>query len=116
MDSARFWYSLDTLVTTCEVVIDRPRGSTHPRYPSFTYPLDYGYLRGSRAADGGGIDIWIGSLTEKAVTGVVLAIDLVKRDSEMKILLGCTRGEIATVLLIHNSGSQSAILLEREGM
>jgi inorganic pyrophosphatase len=39
-----FWQALDSLISMSEIVIDRPRGTTHPRYPDFIYPLDYGYL------------------------------------------------------------------------
>jgi inorganic pyrophosphatase len=56
-----------------------------------TYPFDYGYLAGTVAADGGGIDVWLGmqaSANERRVTGVICAVDLLKRDSEIKILLG----------------------------
>lgn len=62
MDHLAFWAALDELVATSTVRIDRPKGTAHPRYPSFIYPLDYGYLEGTQAADGGGIDVWVGSL------------------------------------------------------
>jgi inorganic pyrophosphatase len=52
-----FWLRLDELVAGCGLVIDRPKGSPHPRYPDFFYPLDYGYLDGTRSADGDGIDV-----------------------------------------------------------
>lgn len=37
-----FWQALDELIRTSEIVIDRPRGSAHPRYPEMIYPVDYG--------------------------------------------------------------------------
>ena len=37
-----FWDVLDRLVEGSEIVVDRPKGSGHPRYPGFTYGLDYG--------------------------------------------------------------------------
>lgn len=37
-----FWRQLAQLVAESEIVIDRPQGSAHPRYPDFVYPLDYG--------------------------------------------------------------------------
>lgn len=52
-----FWQALDRLVAECETVIDRPKGTAHPRWPEFVYPLDYGYLRGTSSMDGGGIDV-----------------------------------------------------------
>lgn len=57
-----FWCKLDELVQSGDLVIDRPQGSAHPRYPDIIYPLDYGYLAGTTAADGEGIDVWVGSL------------------------------------------------------
>ncbi len=38
---------------------------------------------------------------------------LLKRDSEVKILLACTHDEMHTILALHNVGSQSAILVAR---
>ena len=109
----RFWRRLDELVASSDLTIDRPKGSAHPRHPSLSYPLDYGYLEGSRSADGEGIDVWIGSLPEKTVSAVVCTVDLEKRDAEYKILLGCTSQEAIGILATHNTGSQAAILVER---
>ena len=39
-----FWTAAETLVAQSRIVIDRPKGSAHPRYPDFLYPVDYGYL------------------------------------------------------------------------
>ena len=54
MEGRSFWQALDRLVAGREVVVDRPRGTSHPRYPEFAYPLDYGYLAGTRSGDGEG--------------------------------------------------------------
>jgi inorganic pyrophosphatase len=94
-------------------VIDRPAGTAHPRYPDFIYPLDYGYLEGTTAADGGGIDIWVGSLSERCLVGVICCVDTVKRDTELKLLLGCTAEEVQTILAVHNSGLQAALWVPR---
>ncbi len=51
----------DQLVAQSEGMIDRPKGSAHPRYPHCIYPLDYGYLRDTATMDGGGRDVWRGS-------------------------------------------------------
>ena len=110
-----FWLKLDQLIAEHELVIDRPKGSRHPRYPEVIYPLDYGYLAGTQAIDGGGIDVWVGSLPERTVTAVACTIDMLKRDAEIKILLGCTPEDMQTILSFHNDdfGWQSAILIER---
>ncbi len=108
-----FWSKLDQLVAEHELVIDRPAGSRHPRCPEMVYPLDYGYLDGTQAADGDGIDVWVGSLSKQAVTAVVCTVDMLKRDTEVKLLLGCTPQEAQTILDFHNDDSdwQSAIIL-----
>ena len=95
-------------------MIDRPKGSAHPRYPQFTYPLDYGYLRGTTSGDGQGIDVWVGSLEPKRVEGVICAVDLEKRDSETKILLACSGAEIDIILEAHNSEYFAGHLIRRE--
>ena len=110
---ADFWRNLDQLVSGAQAVIDRPAGSRHPRYPEFVYTLDYGYLEGTVSPDGGGIDVWVGSLPERTVTAALACVDLVKRDAEVKILLGCTPEEAGRILAFHNTGIQAAILIPR---
>ena len=110
---ASFWLMLDQLVATNEIVVDRPRGSAHPRYPDFVYPADYGYLANTQAMDGGGLDVWVGSMLGRALTGVICTVDLQKRDVELKLLLGCTPAEQRAILATHNAGSQAGILVER---
>jgi inorganic pyrophosphatase len=114
MKSHRFWEALTVLVSTSTIVIDRPRGSAHPRMPAVIYPLDYGYLRGTVSGDGQGIDVWLGTLVTKRVTGVVCTVDRRKRDIEIKILIGCSRSEKNRILSFHNHrrGDQGAILLD----
>ena len=101
-ESAAFWDALDALAAACERVIDRPRGTVHPKYPSFVYPLDYGYLKNTSSADGEGIDIWLGSDARQQIDAVIVTVDLLKRDSEIKILIGCTEDEKLLALRAHN--------------
>lgn len=96
-----FWNALDQLVNTSEIVIDRPKGSSHPKYPDFVYKLDYGYLKNTSSMDGAGIDVWVGS-GEKKADAVMCIVDLLKKDSEIKILLGCTEEEKAIIYETHN--------------
>ena len=96
------------------VVIDQPAGSRHPRYPEIVYPLDYGYLKGTSGGDGNEIDVWRGSLPAGALDTVVCTVDLHKRDTEVKLLLGCTQDEKDTILAFHSTGGMAAILIRRE--
>jgi inorganic pyrophosphatase len=108
-----FWSGLDELVATSTLVIDRPRGSAHPRFPDLVYPLDYGHLTGTRSGDGSGVDVWIGSDPDRALGAIVVTVDARKRDAEIKLLLGCTPEEVDRILEVHAGGNQSAILVER---
>ncbi|MBN1935889.1 MAG: inorganic pyrophosphatase [Anaerolineae bacterium] len=108
-----FWAYLDRLVAESEIVIDRPAGSAHPRYPDFIYPHPYGYLDGTQSMDGGGVDVWVGSLPEKRVVAIVSTVNLEKRDAEVKLLIGCTAQEMQTILKTHNWGLQAGVLIER---
>ena len=109
-----FWNTLQKMVDECEIVIDRPQQSAHPRYPDYIYPLDYGYLDGTTSGDGDGIDCWVGSLGGNEVTGMVTVVDGVKKDSEIKILLGCTDEDMQTILKCHQRGAMDGILITKE--
>ena len=96
-----FWKALDELVSNSEIVIDRPRDSAHPRFPNFIYKADYGYLKNTSSMDGAGIDVWIGS-GDKKIDAIMCIVDLMKRDSEIKILVGCTEEEKLDIYKTHN--------------
>jgi inorganic pyrophosphatase len=95
---------LDGLFAKYKLVIDRPKNSKHPRY-DFIYPLDYGYLEGTASSDGAGIDVWVGSDTQRGVVGIISSVDSIKADSEIKILYGCTPEEINLIYKYHNRTS-----------
>ncbi len=110
---SRFWELGDQLVAEHPIVIDRPRGSVHPRHPSVIYPFDYGYLAGTGAIDGDGVDCWWGSLEDLRLTGAIVTVDMVKADSEVKWLVGCTADEMQLALRTHRTEWQAAILIVR---
>jgi len=109
-----YWNDLNTLVAESTIKIDRPKGYRHPRNKAVIYPFDYGYLDETKADDGEGIDIWVGSKPEpKQVEGIITTVDLAKRDAEIKILYGTTEEENSLALDTHNIGTQAAKLIRR---
>lgn len=111
--SQGFWAALDALVACSQIVIDRPRGSAHPRYPDFIYPVDYGYLENTSSMDGNGIDVWVGS-GEPQIDAIICTVDLLKRDSEIKLLIGCTEEEKQMIHRTHNETQfMKGILIRR---
>jgi inorganic pyrophosphatase len=103
-----FWHGMTELLMTNTLIIDRPKGSVHPRYPQVIYPLDYGYLENTSSSDGSGIDIWLGSLNKvtddeatKRLTGILCTFDTLKRDAEIKLLIGCDETDIQMIRDFH---------------
>ncbi len=112
-DSGDFWAYLDQLVDTSRIVIDRPRGTAHPRYPDMIYPVDYGYLDRTTTVDGGGIDVWRGTTGAAQPDVILCTVDLLKRDAEIKILLGCSEDEQRAILDFHHGNTMGALLVRR---
>ncbi|RPH57983.1 MAG: inorganic pyrophosphatase [Chloroflexi bacterium] len=96
-----FWKTLEELLATGDIVIDRPKNQPHPRFPEKIYPLDYGYLAGTTSADGDGIDVWVGSQGGRALVGILCTFDTIERDAEIKLLAGCTPADVETILAFH---------------
>lgn len=111
-----FWQMLDRLIASSTIVIDRPKHSRHPEYPDFIYPVDYGYLEGTSSMDGEGVDLWLGSAAEKKLVGVFVTVDPKKKDTEIKLLIGCTDEEIRWIDQFFNGygDSMKGLLIYRE--
>ena len=109
-----FWDMLDRLFDKYDIEIDRPKGSAHPKYSDYIYPLDYGFLRGTVSSDGAGIDVWMGSSSEKRTCAIISSVDFIKGDSEIKILYACTDDAIEMIYKDQNrSDGMKGILTSR---
>jgi inorganic pyrophosphatase len=109
-----FWNRLDKLIESHEIVIDRPRGSFHPEYPSIKYPFDYGYLKGTSAVDGNEMDVCRGTLGENRLAGLICTVDSLKNDAEVKLLIDCSEADIAIIDKFFNTGEyMSGIIIKR---
>lgn len=112
-DVEEFFLMVDRIVGESKIVIDRPKGTRHPKIESIVYPLDYGYLEDTTSMDGGGIDLYKGTNGE-VIDAVILTVDLIKRDSEVKILIGCSETEKLLALHFHNDNEyMKGILIRR---
>ncbi|MDR3143477.1 MAG: inorganic diphosphatase [Puniceicoccales bacterium] len=108
-----FFQALEALIEKNGLSIDRPRGSSHPRFPQLIYPMDYGFINGTRSQDGEGIDVFLGDLRGHRVIGILCSIDREKNDSEVKVLVDCTEENIQTALKMLNHDPMRAILVRR---
>ena len=86
-----------------------------PRFLHIWYDVDYGYIENTTSMDSDGIDVWKGSLSSVNVNAIICTVDLLKRDSEIKLLIGCTEDEMKTVCDFHNDSElMKGILIRRE--
>lgn len=69
-----------------KVIVDRPLGSYHPEHPDMYYPINYGYIEGTLAADGEEEDAYILGIDEPVdeFTGRIIAIINREDDVEFK--------------------------------
>jgi inorganic pyrophosphatase len=110
--NTEFWSRLDELITSSEIIIDRPKGTRHPQYPEVVFPVDYGYLKNTVAADGNEIDVWSGTAAHRKLTAIAATVDILKKDTEIKLIVGCTEAEITKIENFHNNQYMSAIIIQ----
>ena len=109
-----FWRALDELVEQSKIVIDRPKGTAHPKFPNFIYEVDYGYFENTRSIDGEGIDVWVGTNETREIDAIMCTVDFMKKDSEIKLLIGCTEEEKEIIYKTHNKTEyMKGILIRR---
>lgn len=104
--------------TTVTVTVDRPLGSYHPDYPDLYYPINYGYIKGTIAADGEEEDAYILGVSEPVseFTGKIIAIIKRENDVEYKWVVApegkvFTRNEIANLTYFQEQYFKSKITL-----
>ena len=97
-NNAFFWQKLDTLYLSSKLVVDRPKGTCHYKYSNLVYPVDYGYLNDTTGSDQAPIDVFRGTQKSNLIQAVVVSADILKKDCEVKLLVGCTQEEEYAIL------------------
>ena len=117
-NNALFWQKIDTLFFSSEIVINRPKKTAHPKYPNLIYPVNYGYLKDTVSEDNGGVDVFVGSRSKKnnSIESIIIAVDILKKDVEIKILHGCSEEEINEILHFLNQTDFQKTVLIRKGL
>ena len=109
LNSGFFWQKIDSLVLSTNIVISQPKGSHHPQYLNMVYPVDYGYLN-----DTDSIKVFKGSIKTSKIEAIMVVGDILKRDLEVKLLMGCTEDEEKNILrFINQTDYQKGILVRR---
>ena len=111
-NNAYFWQKLDTLYLSSDLVIDRPKGTCHPLYSNLVYPVNYGYLKDPK--DDEHIDCYRGSKNEYSVNTMVVCADILNKDIEVKLLVGCTEQEEKDILgFLNQTDFQKSVIIRR---
>ncbi len=113
IQNAQYWEALDSLLQSKRIIIDRPKGTPHPRFPDLVYPVDYGYLAETMSADGHETDVWRGTSSSGRVDAIACTVDLHKMDAEVKLLVCCTPQELELIYRVHNGEWMHAIIIAR---
>lgn len=109
LNNGYFWQKIDSLVLSTNIVISQPKESHHPEYLNMVYPVDYGYLTDTDA-----IKVFKGSLKSTKVESIMIVGDILKRDLEVKLLMGCNEEEEKKILhFINQTDYQKGILVRR---
>ena len=116
MSKETFWDLLDKLVEKSKIVIEIKKDIT-PKNNEVIFPTDYGYLDGTSSNDGEAIDVFIGTDSINKLDAILCTIDLMKRDSEIKLLIGCTEEEkIGIVHFYENYPQIRGLLIKRNDL
>ncbi len=113
-NNALFWQKIDTLYLSSDLVINRPKNSVHPMYTNLIYPVDYGYLKDLHGENPDHISVYRGSLDATNVSSLVVCADILKRDIEVKLLVGCNNSEVNSILeFLNQTDFQKAVIISR---
>jgi len=103
---------------TITAVIDRPLGSSHPKYPDMIYPVNYGYIKGITAPDGDDQDAYILGVDRPvdSFSGMVIAVIIRADDCEEKWVVvpqgvSLTCEEIETSVAFQEQYFRSQVLI-----
>ena len=81
---------MDYLGKTVHMIVDRPKGSVHPKCPDMVYGVNYGYVEnGIVMPDGDTVDVYLLGVDEpvEAYTGTVTAVIHRRDDDEDKLIV-----------------------------
>ena len=114
-NNAFFWQKLDSIYFASSIVITQPQGSFHPTFKNLIYPVDYGYLNETLSQDQLGIAIYKGKGSAFSVEAILVAADILKKDIEVKLLVGCSQEEVDKILRFVNQTEYQKTIIVRRG-
>lgn len=114
-NNAFFWQKIDTLYLSSKLEKIREKGEKHPEYGNLVYPVEYGRLKDTHTPDNEGIMVFKGSEKSNSVVAIIIAADILKKDLEAKLLVGCSQEEEDHILRFLNQTDYQKTILVRRG-
>ena len=114
-NNAFFWQKLDTLFLANKLVIIKEKGERHAQYQNLIYPVKYGRLSGTNGGNDNEVSVYRGSLASDRVTAAIVAVDILKKDLDIKLLSGCSEDEEVEVLKFLNQTDFQKTIIVRRG-
>ena len=112
-NNAFFWQKLDTLYRSGTVDIVYRQGDRHPQFENLIFPVHCGYLRDINNQPDG-VSVYLGSDQKGKIAAVVVAVDILQKALDVKLLAGCREEEILAVLhFLNQTDFQKTILIRR---
>ena len=113
-NNAYFWQKVDTLYFSSKIIITYEKGEAHKDFKNMIYPVQYGTLVDLVDDQDLGISVFRGSRDSNRVDALILSSDVLKKDLEPKLLVGCTEDEELDILhFLNQSDLQKTILVRR---
>lgn len=113
-NNAYFWQKLDTFYLSSQFEVIRKKGDHHPDFPNLVYPVTYGYLNDTNGQKDG-VSVYKGSGSLYTITGLIVAVDILKKTLDVKMLIGCNQEETEEVLRFLNQTDYQKTVLIKKG-
>lgn len=112
VNNAFFWQKVDTLIYSSKIMITKEKNDLHNEYPNLAYPVAYGYLEVG-ANQEKAVNIYQGT-HGNLVTGLIVSVDILKKDMSIKLLVGCDESEEQLILyFLNQTDFQKTVLIKR---
>lgn len=113
-NNAFFWMKADTLFLSGKLNLTKKKGDVHDTFKNLIYPTDYGHLTDTISGSEEGISVYAGSGDRNQISGLIIAADILMKELDVKMLIGCTDEEIHTVLrFLNQTEFQKTVLIRR---
>ena len=67
-----------------KIIVDRPLGSCHPKYPALRYPINYGFVPGTLAPDGEEQDAYLMGVNHPVTEYIGKVIAVIRRADDLE--------------------------------